>query len=351
MKIAYITGDIAPNGNFSLFHDLLGNYPCPNPNWRHRLYLVAPTWDRGLVKHLKDRYIDVRACFEEFQDSTDAYWEKIRQDTEDCDVIISGNITNLDEILPDSIEIPIVSLSLAEKGYRSPTGGYGSFYKERFHKTAVSRTAVNAFPEHVRKHVTPIKSGVDPSRVSPKVTREQLREAWFPENNSVKLMLFIGAHQDSKKLSKVVESLNYLPANWYLILLSPPGNFNIPDNLKERVKVCNPTFFVGDIYQACDCFVLPTEHEGLSMSLLEAWYLGIPVVTTQHNTIRELQIDHPDVNFGEIVPIECTPQMIAEAASKAKKSDSAQDCVYKNYMASNMVQRWQKYLQQITGKE
>lgn len=351
MKIAYITGDISPNGNFTFFHDLLANYPCPDPDWRHRVYLIAPTWDRILVNCLKERYLDVRACFEEFQSSTDAYWEKIRKDTEDCDVIISGNIENLDEVLPDTIKIPIVSVSLAEKGYRSATGGYGSFYKERFVKAAVSQTAIQAFPEHVRDQVTPLWSGLDPSRVSEKVPRTQIRDAWFPGREDIKLMLFIGTHQESKRLVKVIESLDHLPDNWQLIILSPPGNFKVPERLSSRVQVCTPTFHVADIFLACDCFVLPTEHEGLSMSLLEAWYLNCPVVTTKHNTIKELQAKFSEVEFGAALEIECTSEDIGKAVLEAKPSSSAQKCVYENFMASNMIERWQKFLERVTRKE
>lgn len=353
MKIAYVTGDIMPNGNFTLFHDLLGNYPCPYPEWYHRVYLIAPQWDRGLVNHLKERYIDVRACFEDFQPSTDIWWQKIKADTEDCDVLISGNITNLDEVLPDNIDKPIVSLSMAEQGYRSPTGGYGSFYKDRFHLTAVSRSAINAFPEHVRSKVEVLYSGLDPSRLAEKHQRGKVRAEWYPGEHDLKLMLFIGTHSESKGMSKAIDCLNHLPKNWRLVVLGKPepGSLNIPEHLSSRVSFCNPAFYVADIYLACDCLVLPTEHEGLSMSLLEAWYLKVPVVTTKHNSLQELQTNHPDVDFGSIIPVDCDSKELAEAVAKSRPSPSAQECVYQNYMASSMVRRWQDYLQKVTNHD
>lgn len=354
MKIAYITGDIMPNGNFSLFHDLLGNYPCPYAEWFHRVYLISPRFDVDLVHALKNRYIDVRACFEIFQSSTDEWWNKIRQDIADCDVIISGNITNLDEVIPDQVGMPVVSLSLAEQGYRSPQGGYGSFYKERFHKVAVSQTAVKAFPEHVRSEVEVIYSGLDPSRVSEKVERNIQRNNWFPNNPDVKILLFIGMHQGSKGFAKAVETLDHLPRNWHLIsvgIINNPADLNIPAHLQSRVHICSPTFYIADLFLACDCFILPTEHEGLSMSLLEAWYLKVPVVTTKHNTVLELQGKHPQVEFGQLVELNCGPKDLAEAVQQASASKSAQECMYQNYMASHMVDRWREYLQRITGKE
>ncbi len=350
MKIAYITGDISYNGNFSFYHDLLVNMPKSDPSWHHRVYLVAPTWDRALVNHLKERGVDVRACFEDFQPSTDEYWAKIAKDTSDCDVLVSGNITNLDEILPDNIKVPIVSVSIAENGYRSATGGYGSFYKPRFHKAAVSKTAVNAFPEHTRNNVKVLYTGLDPGRLEQKATRSEIRNSWFPATEeTTKLLLFIGTHQESKGLKKAISCLEYLPKEWNLIVLTPPKDLDVPPHLSNRVKLCSPTYFVADIFLACDCYILPTEHEGLSMSLLEAWYLDVPVVTTKHNTMYELMARHQETDFGQLLEVGAEPEEFAKAVSIAKSSSSASNCVYQNYMASNMVEAWQRFLQGILG--
>jgi len=352
MKIAYVTGDIKPNGNFSFFHDLLANYPVPDPQWNHRLYLISPTWDRGLVTKLKNRCIDVRACFEDFQISTDAYWEKICKDLEDVDVIISGNITNLDEVLPDSIQQPIVSVSQAERGYKSPTGTYGSFYKPRFEKVAISKTAIEAFPEHVRKDVSVLYSGIDPGRLSQKIQREDVRAHWFPgQTDTIKLAMFTGTHLDSKGCDKAIAALEFLPVEWHLVVLSEKTDLKVPEHLNQRVLICPPTYDVADIFLAADCFVLPTEHEGLSLSLLEAWYLNVPTVTTKHKAMMERIARHQKVDFGQLVEVDHTPKELAEAMQKAKPSETAGQCVYQNYMASNMIESWETYLENLVPRK
>lgn len=346
MKIAYITGEISHNGHFSFFHDLLTNYPTPDPSWCHRLYLVQPTWDRNLIANLKERGVDVRACFEDFQPTMDVYWEKIKEDTSDCDVIISGNITNLDEILHDNINIPIVSFSLAEKGYRSPTGGYGTFYKPRFNKAAVCRTAVDVFPDHVRNEVSILYRGIDPARLSQGLQRETTRNNWFPTMaDTIKIALFIGIHRDSKGFKKLVDSLDYLPDDWHVLVISIPRELSIPDHLRRRVHLVNPTYKIADIFLACDCFVLPTEHEGLNSALLEAWFLEVPVVTTRHKSMLELMAKHGDTNFGNLVDVDVEPKELAQAIQSSEKSDTASKCMYQHYMASNMVDSWQSYLE------
>jgi len=346
MRLAYITGDICPNGNFSFYHDLLTNF-IPTEGTRHRVYLVAPNWNEEFVQKLKDRNIEVRSCFKSFHDSEDEWWNKILKDTEDCDVLISGNITNLDEVVPDRIKIPVVSVSLAEKGYLNQHGTYGSFYKPRFHKAAVSETAKLAFPEHVRGEVTAIHSGIDTSRLTQQVDREDIRKAWFPENaEHKKLVLFVGAHQKSKGVDRAIKCLEHLPKEYHLIVLTDQP-IEVPPDLSRRVSVCKPTYHVADIYQACDCLVLPTEHEGFSMSLLEAWHLMIPVVTTKHKTIEELQRLHPGVSFGHHVPITHETKELATVIQQAEPDKDAASVVRKHYMANHMVDRWKDYLTEI----
>lgn len=346
MKLAYVTGDILPNKNFAFFHDLLANYPVPEGSWQHKVLLISPMWDRGLTNRLKERFISVEACFEEFQKSTDLYWRKIKDYTSDCDVIISGNITNLDEVLHDGIDRRIVSVSLAEKGYKSPLGGYGSFYKPRFDKVAISKTAVEAFPEHVRKDVQVIYPGIDPSRVSQRINREQVRENWFfSRADAMKVALFVGNQGDEKGLPKLIAALDYLPKEWHVLALGNAFTAKIPDHLRTRIHLCRSTFDIADIYLACDCFVLPTQHEGFSTSLMEAWFLAVPTVTTRHKAMLEMMGKHPEVDFGSMVDVDVSPEELAKTIQEARASTSATECMYRHYMASNMVDSWRDYLE------
>jgi hypothetical protein len=69
MRIAYVTGDVTYNKNFAFFHDLLANYPVPDPRWSHRVYLIHPNWRRELIYHLRNRCVESRCCYEEFHPS------------------------------------------------------------------------------------------------------------------------------------------------------------------------------------------------------------------------------------------------------------------------------------------
>lgn len=348
MKVGYVTCDIRPNGHFTFFHDLLAN--LPKPSGEHKVALVGPMWNRLLVDNLKSRGIIVEAIFEDFQPNTEEWWRKIASYFEDCDILLSGNIQNLNYVLrKEFFDKPIVSISICEEGYKTASGGLGGNSEDHYHLAAVSKTATNAFPEFVRERVTPLFSGIDTGRVSKTLERRTLRESWFGESGEeTKLALFMGSHEHSKGLRKCIEMLEFLPDFWKLLIPQEtkilPG---IPDKIKDRVLLATSEYSVGKFYTGSDVLVLPTLREGFSMSLLEAWYHKLPVVTTEHNTMLELQTLHPSVDFGRLLPVDCDGRDIALEVVKAVESTSARKMVLENYTAEKMVERWVRYLEDI----
>ena len=353
MKIAYITGDIKYNANFAFYHDLLANFPIPEGQY-HRLYLVNHFYDLDLINTLKSKGIDVRSCFRSFHLTLDNYWETMKRDLEDVDVILSGHITNLDEAVPEIVKKPIVSISFAEQGYSS-NNNPGSFYKERFHLIAISKTAVNAFPKHARTRVKVVKSGIDATRMELNVERDQGTRMWFGEGFDKKIMLVVGPGRSERGLMKTIESLRHLP-DWYLMIVTNELDVKIPAELRKQVYTCSPLYRLSEVYNACDCLVLPTQHEGFSTTLLEAWYTETPVVTTNHNSMTEIIEENPNTYFGEILDCRNSlgspdPKTIAEAVERAQFPKQAAEVVRRKYLAPNMIDDWQKYLEGVCGEK
>ncbi len=356
MQIGFLTADIRHDGNFSLLYDLLGNYLPKQDGHQHRVVLLGPNYNDHLVDQLKIRLIHLEPCFKVFQRNHEMWWEKISTALEGCDVVISANISDLDDVLIDSFDKPVITVSLYQEGYKTATGGYGNFYKPRFHKAAVSHTARQAYPDHVRNDpdvpIEVLYCGIDPSRVSPnpEASREKVRERWFNQKaEDMKVILFVNPLNEDKGFMKTVEALDYLPNSWCIVTPTLARDFKVPDHLHNRVFLCEPTFYIGDLYNACDVFVLPTQKEGMSLALKEAWSLNVPTVTTRHKAMHEMIGKHQDVDFGTLVDINITPEGLAEAILKAKPSESAAECVNEHYMAVNMVERWEKYLERILG--
>ena len=350
MKIAYLTGDIVHNGHFAFYHDLISSY-YRDPDWMHRIYLINPAWVPKLVPVLKENLADVRSIFPEFQRSMDQFWAKMREELEQVDVVISGNINNLDYIVPEDLKTPVVSLSLFEGGYKDASGNYGSNYKNRFHLAAISEAAKSSFPEHHRERADVIRGGISTARLKLKSIPAEMRARWFPgRSDKVKIALHFGTHQDIQGLIKAVEMLDHLPKEWHLIAITHQKSIKeIPEHLNHRVFLCEQTYHHADIIKAADVVIHPTEREGFSTCLLESWYLETPVVTTLHSSMKELIALHPDVDFGQIVPVESTPKELAEAVLRAEPSKEANECVCRNYLSTHLIDRWRSYLEKIVG--
>jgi glycosyltransferase involved in cell wall biosynthesis len=126
-------------------------------------------------------------------------------------------------------------------------------------------------------------------------------------------------------------------------------------DVKEAVTnaVRNPVFApecdqVGNPLAAADCFVLATPHEGFSLSLIEAWLAGTPVVATRVGAVPEIE-----ARFGSlVVPVNVrpTPQELAAAVrlatSKRNKARvaKAQKVAREHFTAAKMGERWAEYL-------
>ena len=84
------------------------------------------------------------------------------------------------------------------------------------------------------------------------------------------------------------------------------GSFlNLPrsDSVVFTGQVRNPTYLL----KVCDCFVLSSDYEGQPMVILEALALGLPVISTYFDSIRDALPD----GFGVVV--ESDPTELAAA--------------------------------------
>jgi len=354
LKVGYITGDIVPNGHFTFFHDLLTN--LPKPKGEHKVILVSPRWSTILINRLKDRGIFCESIFEEFQQNTVEWWKKIDAYTEDCDVLMSANIENLNYVLrKEFFKKPIVSVSICQTSYQNPQGGLGGNFEDYFDLAAVSRTAKEGFPEFARERVEVIYSGIDSGRVAPTVERDTLRLEWFGDRHKeMKLALFMGSQSAGKGIEKAIEMLRHLPEEWVLLIPQESETIDhVPEDLTKRVYRTDPLYEVGRFYSGADVLILPTQSEGLSMALLEAWSSELPTVTTLHDTIVELQTNHPNVDLGTLVEIDATPKDLAKACTEAVHkgpSSTARELVHQEYTAEVAVNRWLPYLEKVVER-
>lgn len=99
---------------------------------------------------------------------------------------------------------------------------------------------------------------------------------------------------------------------------------------------------VGDVLRAADIFALPSHNEGMGKALVEAMYLGCPVVTTNVGGIPELVHDGEQ---GLLIPPR-RPSILADALQRLADDENLRRrlgqsarCRARDYGSDSMVQK------------
>ena len=143
-----------------------------------------------------------------------------------------------------------------------------------------------------------IPNGVTiPSSVDPTLFLSQ-----FPALNGKRILLFLGRIHFKKGLDLLIQSWSQLCKNYpeaHLVLAGPDfegTRANVEKLIAER-GLANSVLFTGMLRHdlkwsalaAAEGFVLPSYSEGLSVSVLEAMGLGLPVIVTEQCNLPEVK--------------------------------------------------------------
>jgi glycosyltransferase involved in cell wall biosynthesis len=122
---------------------------------------------------------------------------------------------------------------------------------------------------------------------------------------------------------------------------NPEGNVLFFDAVKD----------VGSVYSGIDVLMLASNHEAFSLTMIEAWIAGVPVVSTNAGAVPELQ-----ERFGQLVievPPNPTGEQLAAACQRAMSpegkllADKARKLAYKHFTASAMLDKWEAYFKSV----
>lgn len=229
---------------------------------------------------------------------------------------------------------------------------------------AVERELIAAGYPRQRIHYIPNGVPVPPARSM--ATRSQARAClarshpalYLPDTSP--LAVYTGRLHEAKGLSHLIEAWRHVAQRWPAAQLWLVGEGPEHRALVEQIReaeLTNQVVLAGafddvrDLLVAADLFVLPSKDEGLSLALLEAMALGLPVVASDIPGNRQL-IDH-DVH-GLLVPVGDPPALAAaidrtlsDTAEATRRGAAARARVEAEYALQRTVADHQSLFEQV----
>jgi glycosyltransferase involved in cell wall biosynthesis len=165
---------------------------------------------------------------------------------------------------------------------------------------AVSQFTADQVEEHL---------GIDKSRIRVihHGVREPMDRTMLPREN---LILHVGAIQERKNITRLVEAFEKVPEDWKLVLAGSSTGFGSEKILKriqasparERIQITGYLSLpaLDRLFARSSIFAFPSLDEGFGLPVLEAMMRNVPVVTSNRSALPEvagtaaLQIDPTD---------------------------------------------------------
>jgi glycosyltransferase involved in cell wall biosynthesis len=170
----------------------------------------------------------------------------------------------------------------------------------------VKYTCLESFP-----HTFPAYPGIDLEEYNPKVSLEKMRALRNEKGLPGEFILFLNTIEPRKNLENLIKSFETLNSSASLVIAGGSGwkNSNII-NLIKKSKKRSKIFYYGYVepkdksalIKMSRCLVYPSFYEGFGFQPLEAFALGVPVLTSQVTALPEvvgdaaLQINPYNIN-------------------------------------------------------
>ena len=204
-----------------------------------------------------------------------------------CDVLISWAVypfhTMLDQIAKPP---PIVFVSLrADEPWSITTQNWLAFVSAVVYHTFDTKANV---PSQFASITTGMSHWVNPNHFPTSATRASIRATWTVPTSAVNVVGYLGRLDPERRPMLMVEVAKLLPANWYVVMTGEGVQYNqifqslnAPDS-KGNLELTGPTGDVGAFFLGVDCLVSPTSRESWGKSVAEAWYQGVPTISTPY---------------------------------------------------------------------
>ncbi len=178
-------------------------------------------------------------------------------------------------------------------------------------------------------------------------------------------IVHVGRFAHAKNHINLIRSFRLLLEDIPECELTLVGDGELRQDIENEIKkngLCDKVHLIGitdDVYRYLidsDVFVLPSIHEGMPMTVIEAMCVGIPIVATDVGGISEMVQDGISALFCQTTPesiCSAVKNMIRSEELRIQLSARAKKDIHKftsEYMASNYMKLYTKILSEKRGK-
>jgi len=271
-----------------------------------------------------------------------------------ADVVIGWEVTPRMRAELDELGVPVINIA-----HRDDVMSISATMGPSDVLAAVSPTCTRSFGSRSGE-VTVIPNGVMLERVrtplSPAEARRRLGLA--PDT---RIVGYLGRIDDRKQCHLVADAVATLGEPWHGLLVGSPtasaGYINdyCARRAGDRVRILGATDDVALTLRAMDVFLLPSTTEAMSLSLLEAWAAGIPVLATPVGVLPELED-----RFGALsVPLSTRPtgRELIEAVSASQSPlfaatrDRAKQVIEANFAQPASIRQWLSLIRRVAASK
>ncbi len=277
----------------------------------------------------------------------------VRRLSGQAEILIAWGVPDLADVVPAHFRGRIVVTSKASGAYQESFLHANALLTSDY--VANSVKSIEAFPAPLRGRVRVIYPGVQARRVRTTLDRDLQRSAWGISPDEL-VAGYLGRIAPDKGVEKLVEAVRALDPRWKAVFVGRNGNF--PDYERAFARLCRErlpgrhrivdwTTGIGNALSAFDVLAYPTEEEGFSNSLAEAWLLGVPTVATSGvGALAEEQWASCSVR----VPAGFTPKRLSRALETACRNQrlvSRARRAAQSLTVPATIARWSEYLREL----
>lgn len=192
---------------------------------------------------------------------------------------------------------------------------------------------------------------------------QELTEQWAQRSSAVKELLYLGRIHETKGLTQLVAALSDRAKTGdpvpFRLKIAGIGQPDALDALKHQIDVSNAAIeFVGpafgaakqNLFSNAHGLILPSQTEGLPMTLMEAASRGIPLFVTEECNLEWVEIE----KAGAMVPFgtDCAAQLIdafacATTEDLQKMGLNSAAAARARYSSEIVADRWQRVYQML----